>query len=221
MDKIQVNSPQIESDLVRETGSMAMFHSAHNFNISGGDFTNTVNFIGNRRRRSPGFKDFRSIRLGDLDLREEKQVDKTVGLVNRNKRVYAARINGRKRPMTVTVYEGADVKQQWLEEVRKYEGLRLPTLAQVYGVVESQQLYAIVYEDDLIPIEGFRDCYSDSKVASGLLEYYVDLELDVSRINVSLFNNWQYITCTGVPPLFEGEVFGKGFSFLFEGTTSN
>ncbi|KAJ7107756.1 hypothetical protein C8R44DRAFT_804182 [Mycena epipterygia] len=182
MDEIQVKSPQIESDLVREAGSMAMFHFAHNFNISGGEFTNTVNFIGNRRRRSPRFKDFRNIRLGDLDLREEKQVEKTVGVVNRNRRrVYAARINGRKRPMTVTVYEGADVKQQWLEEVRKYEGLRLPTLAQVYGVVKSRQLYAIVYEDDLIPIDEFREWYSDSEIASCLLEYYVDLELDGCR----------------------------------------
>ncbi|KAJ7762193.1 hypothetical protein B0H16DRAFT_529191 [Mycena metata] len=178
MDEIQVNSPQVEAALVPRAS--AMFHSAHNFNISGGEFTHSVNVITKPTRKSSEFKDFRKVRLGDLDLREEKQLGKIVGSVSRKRRVYAARVHGCKRPMTAAVYEGADVEEQWLEEVRKYEGLRLPTLVQVYGIVKSRQFYATIYEDDLIPIAEFRQWYSDSEISSAILEHYVDRELFVS-----------------------------------------
>ncbi|KAF7328335.1 hypothetical protein MVEN_02548900 [Mycena venus] len=147
---------------------------------SGGEFTRTVNSVQNITHKSSEFNDFREIRLGDLDLREEKQSGRAVGSVSRKRRVYAARVHGCKRPMTVAVYEGADIEKQWLEEIKKYEGLRLPTLVQVFasGVVKSKQLYATIYEDDLIPIAQFRQWYWDSEIASHLLEYYVDMELD-------------------------------------------
>ncbi|KAJ7500838.1 hypothetical protein B0H11DRAFT_1908696 [Mycena galericulata] len=109
--------------------------------ISGGEFTHTMNFINNatcKTCKTSGIKDFRQIRLGDLDLREEKRLSNTVGTVRLDRRVYAARVHGRQNPMTVV---------KWLEEVKKYEGLRLPTLVQVFGIVQSKQLYATVYED--------------------------------------------------------------------------
>ncbi|KAJ7477960.1 hypothetical protein B0H11DRAFT_2194356 [Mycena galericulata] len=180
MDEIQVNSPQVEAGLVPMQGASAMFHSAHNFSISGGEFSHTVNFISNaslKTRETSGLEDFREIRLGDLNLRKEKGMGRTVGALGWNRRVYAARVHGCTHPMTVAVYEGEDIEEKWLEEVKKYEGLRLPTLVQVFGIVKSKQLYATVYEDDLIPINEFRRGYRDSEISSALLEYYVDIEL--------------------------------------------
>ncbi|KAJ7500850.1 hypothetical protein B0H11DRAFT_1994676 [Mycena galericulata] len=114
MDEIQVNSPRVEAGLVPMQGASAMFHSAHNFSISGGEFTHTVNFVNNftrKTRKTSGLKDFRQIRLGDLDLREEKGLGRNVGSVRQNRRVYAARVHGCKRPVTVAVYEGADAEE--------------------------------------------------------------------------------------------------------------
>ncbi|KAJ7477924.1 hypothetical protein B0H11DRAFT_2424409 [Mycena galericulata] len=202
MDDIQVNSPQVEADLAPTQSFEDTEFTTVNCYISGGrggrgggggieggnggtgegptmnfDRVRSVNFINNAPHKTRKASDFRKIRLGDLDLREEKGVGRTVGAVSRNRRVYAARVHGRKRPVTAAVYEGVDAKEKWLEEVKKYEGLRLPTLVQVFGIVKSKQLYATVYEDDLIPIAEFRQWYSDSEISSHLFEYYVDKEL--------------------------------------------
>ncbi|KAJ7349851.1 hypothetical protein DFH08DRAFT_958799 [Mycena albidolilacea] len=85
----------------------AIFAGSQDFIVAGGTFTSISN---NCLPASP--TDFRDIPLGDIDLRHEIHLDARSGVVNRQRkprstrRVYAAKIEGRKSSMTVAMYQG-------------------------------------------------------------------------------------------------------------------
>ncbi|KAJ7679422.1 hypothetical protein DFH06DRAFT_1465511, partial [Mycena polygramma] len=81
-----------------------IFSRAHDLTVSGGTFTNITN---NYNTVSTVLSDFRSIRLGDIDLRELRlERGRFVRERRSTSRVYAARVQGRNSGVTVAIYEG-------------------------------------------------------------------------------------------------------------------
>ncbi|KAJ7127719.1 hypothetical protein C8R44DRAFT_873526 [Mycena epipterygia] len=106
--------------------SGAFISNSRNFTISGGNITNITNIMNN----APVVpSDFRTIPLGDVDLRNEIRMEHS-GVVNRQRglrpgrRVYTARIQGTPSDMTVAVYQGENAEETWKQELAKYSGLR-------------------------------------------------------------------------------------------------
>ncbi|KAJ7078358.1 hypothetical protein C8R44DRAFT_863128 [Mycena epipterygia] len=103
------------------------FPKARNFTIAGGSFTNVVNCA------PTVLSDFRTIPLGDVDLRNEIRLED--GVVTRQRglcaarRVYTARIEGKPSDMTVSVYQGENAE----EELAKYAGLRFGAAGIICG----------------------------------------------------------------------------------------
>jgi hypothetical protein len=90
--------------------------------------------------------DFRMIALGDIDLQHEIRLNDIFGVVDRLcerswvRRVYSAKIDGRKSGMTVAMYQGKKAKEvrllsfiqivsylvskEWRRDVSRYSSLR-------------------------------------------------------------------------------------------------
>ncbi|KAJ7120210.1 hypothetical protein C8R44DRAFT_877658 [Mycena epipterygia] len=157
------SSESLFSDIPRYAG--AFFPKARNFTIAGGNFTNVINC-------APTVpSDFRTIPLGDLDLRNEIRLENG-GVVTRQygrgtaRRIYSARIDGKQSDMTVAVYEGKNAEETWKCELAKYSGLRHPNIMQLYGAVNSGGLYAMIFHDDLVSFERFMDEYRHSVIST-------------------------------------------------------
>ncbi|KAJ7079671.1 hypothetical protein C8R44DRAFT_895629 [Mycena epipterygia] len=170
--------PNISSAEHASLSSGAFISNSHNFTITGGHFTNVVNFV-------PGVPlDFRMIPLGDVDLRNEICLYHG-GVVNRQRalcgarRVYTARIEGKQSDMTVAMYQGKNAEAAWKQELTKYSGLRHPNIVQIYGAVNSGGLHAIIFHDDLVPFKHFMNEYQHSVISTVYLYGYFDTELRV------------------------------------------
>ncbi|KAJ6529574.1 hypothetical protein B0H10DRAFT_1973792 [Mycena sp. CBHHK59/15] len=106
------------------------FPNSQQFAISGGAFTSVTNYV-----RYNASSDFRSIPLGDLDLRLEILQNK-YGVVNLRRggntarRLYSARIHGLPSDMSVAVYQGHNA-EELRREIERYSGIRL------FGVVNT------------------------------------------------------------------------------------
>ncbi|KAJ6464395.1 hypothetical protein C8R45DRAFT_498925 [Mycena sanguinolenta] len=108
--------------------------------------------------------DFRTIRLGDINLRKEIRPYHygVVDFQNRLsrgatvQRVYSGEIRGDPGPVTVAMYEGDRAE----EDIAKYAAIRHPCIMQVYGLVRTKALRAMVFHDELIPFSQFRDQHS-------------------------------------------------------------
>ncbi|KAJ7095655.1 hypothetical protein C8R44DRAFT_718234 [Mycena epipterygia] len=167
----------------------AFFPNAHNFTIAGGHFTSITH-------SAPTIpSDFRTIPLGDLDLRSEIRLD-DFGVVNRQhglgtaRRIYSARVDGRQSDMTVAVYQGGNAEETWQRELAKYSGLRHPNILQLYGVVNSGGIYATIFHDDLVPVEQFVDEYRHSVISTAYLYGYFTREFeDAQAYFQSLFGS--------------------------------
>ncbi|KAJ7315062.1 hypothetical protein DFH08DRAFT_821022 [Mycena albidolilacea] len=183
------------------------FTGAKQFVISGGEFTSVTNLITNAVPEA----DFRTIQLGNLDLRHEIRLDHRSGMAHRLspsncvRRIYAARIDGVPAGMTAIVYEGSTAQKEWRQDVTKYHGLRWvspivpttlpstelrhPNVVQVYGTVSSGCLRATVFYGDLIPIQDFFRIYHDSAISTAYLHGYFDAATyirSVSRARLTL-----------------------------------
>ncbi|KAF8129393.1 hypothetical protein K438DRAFT_1999924 [Mycena galopus ATCC 62051] len=180
--------------------SAAFIANSRNFSISGGQFIHITNY-------APSVPvEFRTIPLGDLDLRKEIRLDE-YGVVNRvhgqraARRIYTARVEGKQSDMTVALYQGEHAQQvvpftpghgdpgnyfvkTWKSDLEKYTGLRHPNFVQPYGTVNSGGLYATIFHDDLVPFAQFLDEYQHSVISS----IYFDTELkDAEGYFQSLF----------------------------------
>ncbi|KAJ7127750.1 hypothetical protein C8R44DRAFT_873550 [Mycena epipterygia] len=160
--------------------SGAFVSNSSNFTISGGNFTNIVN------NAAVVPSDFRTIPLGDVDLRNEIHLEHS-GVVNRQRglrparRVYTARIEGKQSDMTVAVYQGENAEETWKRELSKYSGLRHPNFVQLYASVNSDGLYATIFHDDLVPLKQFVDEYRHSVIST---VYLYDCFIAELRINI-------------------------------------
>ncbi|KAJ7679418.1 hypothetical protein DFH06DRAFT_510731 [Mycena polygramma] len=146
------------------------FSKAHHFSVSGGTFSNVTH---NYNSVSTVLSDFRSIRLGDIDLRQLRfETNRFVRERRSTCRVYAARVEGRKSGVTVTIYEGDGAKDKWREDISYYSSLRHPNVVQLWGVTTSCRIYAAVFHDDLISFEEFVHRRRDSPVLTVYMYAY-------------------------------------------------
>ncbi|KAF7337274.1 hypothetical protein MSAN_02279900 [Mycena sanguinolenta] len=129
----------------------------------------TVNFGQPQAREVSAF---RTIRLGDIKLiKEFKEIH--FGVVDRPtsgasvRRVYKAKLEGHESDhMTVAMYEGAGAEEAWSQDLAKYEIVRHPNVIQLYGVVSTKGLYAMVFHDELIPFTQFLRRFQHSPILS-------------------------------------------------------
>ncbi|KAF7337290.1 hypothetical protein MSAN_02281600 [Mycena sanguinolenta] len=118
------------------------------------------------------YLEFQIIRLGDIKLiKEFKEMRSSV--VGRQmpgasvRRVYMAKIQGRESGhMTVAMYEGDGAEKAWNQHLANYESIRHPNILQLYGLVSSKGLYAMVFHDELIPYRQFRRRFEHLPVLS-------------------------------------------------------
>ncbi|KAJ6518082.1 hypothetical protein C8R47DRAFT_5544 [Mycena vitilis] len=132
------------------------FPGAQNFTVAGGTFTNVTH---NYNNGLTVLSDFRSIRLGDIDLRELRLERGRVHGRQSPSRVYAARVEGRNSDVTVAIYEGRGAKEDWREDIALYSSLRHPNFLQLWGITSSSGIHAAIFHDDLIPFRHFLELH--------------------------------------------------------------
>ncbi|KAF7352157.1 hypothetical protein MVEN_01178900 [Mycena venus] len=181
--------------VVPPTYAGSFFPHATGFVINGGVFTSNVtnkNVHTLPQGRLAGQLAFRTIPLGDINLLKEIRLDSQFGHVSRQRRrsgvrrLYAAELEGRR--MTVAMYQGYGVEQEWQQHVAKYASIRHPNIMQLYGLVSTDQLHAMVFHDDLIPFNQFFCRFQHSPILTAYITGYTTTELvEVKRYFHSVF----------------------------------
>ncbi|KAJ7814769.1 hypothetical protein B0H14DRAFT_3149315 [Mycena olivaceomarginata] len=135
----------------------AFFPGAAGFTIGGGDFTsNVTNNVYNPPPEQPAA--FRTIRLGDINLLKEIRINNESGVVGRQSQSTSARrmyysakvVGGEPGPMTVALYQGDDMEEEWRQHITKYESIRHPKIMQLYGLMSSKGLRGVVFHDAIV-----------------------------------------------------------------------
>ncbi|KAJ7023137.1 hypothetical protein C8F04DRAFT_190650 [Mycena alexandri] len=174
----------------------AIFPGSHHFTVAGGTFTNVMkNYV-----NAPDVpSDLRRIPIGDIDLQRqirvnEVRVDEDSGVIFREargcvRRVYSAKVEGRKADMTVAIYEGNTAEEEWRRDIAKYMTVRHPHILQVCGAASSGRIHATLFhggavfaserivahiaeELDLIPYEQFLDLHRHSPILTAYIHGY-------------------------------------------------
>ncbi|KAJ6549630.1 hypothetical protein B0H10DRAFT_2128284 [Mycena sp. CBHHK59/15] len=107
---------------------------------------------------------------GAIDLRREIRVEHNSGIVRRHrsansaKRMYSARIDKCSSDMTIAVYQGQHAEEDWRRDLDQYSGIHHPNFLQIYGAVQSSGLHAVVFYDDLVPLDEMYDSYHNSPI---------------------------------------------------------
>ncbi|KAJ7775526.1 hypothetical protein B0H16DRAFT_1713111 [Mycena metata] len=148
-----------------------IFSDSHHFTVAGGTFNNiTKNYLS-----VPDVsQDFRIIPLGDVNLQRQLRMDKLrvgtqAGVISREargcvRRVYSAKVEGRKSGITVAIYEGETAEEEWRQDIGKYMAVRHPHILQVYGAASSGGIHATLFHGDLIPYTHFLEGYRFSPI---------------------------------------------------------
>ncbi|KAJ6549636.1 hypothetical protein B0H10DRAFT_1968987 [Mycena sp. CBHHK59/15] len=125
----------------------AFFPCSKHFIVSGGHFTGSVtNYLPN-----PVPSDFRMILLSDIYLQKEIQVAGNSGVVCRHysvnsaKQMYSACIDG--CSLAVAMYQGQHTEEDWQQDLKKLSGICHLNFVQIYSVVQSSVLHAVVFHD--------------------------------------------------------------------------
>ncbi|KAJ6464503.1 hypothetical protein C8R45DRAFT_500971 [Mycena sanguinolenta] len=114
--------------------------------------------------------EFQAIRLGDLKLFKEVRLSLQSGVVDHEsrgvgvRRIYHAEIRRDPGPVTVAMYQGDGAEREWRQHVAKYESIRHPHIMQLYGLVSTKGLYAMVFHDELIPYFQFLRRFEHSPI---------------------------------------------------------
>ncbi|KAJ7616556.1 hypothetical protein FB45DRAFT_230277 [Roridomyces roridus] len=131
-------------------------------------------------------KDFEVVKLGHLRLVEETHDDvredclSDQGVVHRQpkvvgaRRVYRARIFGHQDPMTAVVWVSEDSRFRRVKDtVMNAQRFRNPHFAQLFGLICSSGLNALVYHDEMMAISQVQSMHSHSRLASRYLNFVV------------------------------------------------
>ncbi|KAJ7656732.1 hypothetical protein DFH06DRAFT_464358 [Mycena polygramma] len=159
--------------------SSGMFAGAENFTITGRPVLNNISYA------TPTVpSDYRMLPLGDIDLQLEICLKPNTGIVSRRprpgeRRVYSAKVN--KQRVTVAMYQGGGAAEEWQTCMSEYRMLRHPTILQIYGAASSDGLHAIVFHDDLMPMEYCLDLYRHSPCLMVYIHGYCAREFEVAR----------------------------------------
>ncbi|KAJ7369192.1 hypothetical protein DFH08DRAFT_833295 [Mycena albidolilacea] len=163
--------------------SGAFFPGAAGFTIGGGDFTsNVTNNVYNLPPEQPAA--FRTILLGDIKLLKEIHMNDESGVVGRRiqrtsaRRMYSAKVvGGEPGPMTVAMYQGDDMEEEWRQHITKYESIRHPKVMQLYGLMSTKGLRGVVFHDEMIPFNQFQSRFQHSPLLIAYINSYCNLEL--------------------------------------------
>ncbi|KAJ7509633.1 hypothetical protein B0H11DRAFT_1960453 [Mycena galericulata] len=93
--------------------------------------------------------------------------------------------------MTAAVYRGREGEEEWRRELQTYSGIRHPNIVQVYGAVNSSDLSATIFHDELIPLRQYYDLYKDSPLIYIYVKYWKMEFLDAFR----------YLVTHGISPM--------------------
>ncbi|KAJ7739104.1 hypothetical protein B0H14DRAFT_490062 [Mycena olivaceomarginata] len=171
------------------TNPGTFFPHAAGFTIGGGVFTSNVTSHVNNHVHSPPQEQlaaFRMILLGNIKLIKELRVNDESGVVGRQnrgtrvRRMYSAKVmGGETGQVTVAMYQGARVEEEWRQHLTIYESLRHPNVMQLYGLANTSALRAMVFHDDLIPFDQFIGRFQHSPILTLYIYSYCTSELDV------------------------------------------
>ncbi|KAF7353205.1 hypothetical protein MSAN_01508200 [Mycena sanguinolenta] len=101
--------------------------------------------------------DFRTIPRGDLKLVKEVRLSTESGVVGCQsrgvgiRRIHHAKIRGDPGTVTVAIYQGDGAEEEWRKAVAKYQSIWHPNIMQLYGLVSSKGLYAMIFHDGADP----------------------------------------------------------------------
>ncbi|KAF7330733.1 hypothetical protein MSAN_02445900 [Mycena sanguinolenta] len=110
---------------------------------------------------------FRTIRRGDVKLVGKEVAVRRQGLgVGVRRTVHHAEIRGNPGTVTVVMYQGDGAEKEWREHIVKYESIWDPRIMQLYGLVSTKGLYAMVFHDELIPYGQFLRRFEHSPILS-------------------------------------------------------
>ncbi|KAJ7887317.1 hypothetical protein B0H14DRAFT_3856416, partial [Mycena olivaceomarginata] len=91
--------------------------------------------------------------------------------------MYSAKVmGGETGRMTVAMYQGARVEEEWQQHLTIYESLRHPNVMQLYGLANTSRLCAMVFHDDLIPFNQFISRFRHSPILTLYIYSYCTLE---------------------------------------------
>ncbi|KAF7337285.1 hypothetical protein MSAN_02281000 [Mycena sanguinolenta] len=93
--------------------------------------------------------------------------------------VYHAEIRGDPGTVTVAMYQGDGAEEEWGQDVAKYESIRHPNIVQLYGLVSTKRLYAMVFHDELIPYDQFLRRFQHSSILTTYIFAYCRIMKDV------------------------------------------
>ncbi|KAJ7871825.1 hypothetical protein B0H14DRAFT_3131718 [Mycena olivaceomarginata] len=164
--------------------SGAFFLGAAGFTIGRGDFTsNVTNNVYNPAPEQPAA--FRTIRLGDIKLLKEILMNDGSGVVGRQSQRTSARrmyysakvVGGEPGPMTVALYQGDDMEEEWRQHIMKYESIRHPKIMQLYGSMSTKGLRGVVFHDEMIPFDQFHSRFKHSAILDAYIDSYCRSEL--------------------------------------------
>ncbi|KAF7377025.1 hypothetical protein MSAN_00120600 [Mycena sanguinolenta] len=168
-----------------------MFSHSRNFTVRGRNLINITN-----NYAAPNLpSDFRMIPMGDIDLQHEIRVDNSTGVLNYHRqrahvrRLYSAKVEGRKSTLTVAMYQGHGAEEKWRQDIAKYMSMRHPSIVQICGAASSNGIHATLFNDDLIPLEEVLDRYRDSPVWTAYI--YAFCNRDFSEVNNYLNSEFQ------------------------------
>ncbi|KAF7353199.1 hypothetical protein MSAN_01507600 [Mycena sanguinolenta] len=128
----------------------------HNQGGNGGVGHGPTIYFGQPRDRESS--DFRTIRRGDLKLVKEVRLSTEYGVVagmGVQRTVYHAAIRGDPGTVTVAVYQGDGAGEEWQRDIAKYESIWHPNIMQLYGLMSTRGLHAMIFHDELIPYDQF------------------------------------------------------------------
>ncbi|KAF7334347.1 hypothetical protein MSAN_02379600 [Mycena sanguinolenta] len=108
-----------------------------------------------RALRDQETSDFRTIRRGDLKLVKEVRLSPQSGIVGR---------------------DGAE--EEWRKDVAKYESIWHNNIMQLYGIVSTKGLHAVVFHDELIPYAQFLRHFQHSAILTPYIIGYCNTEFN-------------------------------------------
>ncbi|KAJ7731709.1 hypothetical protein B0H14DRAFT_2998242 [Mycena olivaceomarginata] len=167
--------------------SGGFFPGAAGFTIDGGIFTsNITNNVYNPLMEEQPSGTFRTILLGDIKLMKEIRLNDESGVVRHRsreasiRRMYSAKlVGGQTGPITVAMYQGGSAEEEWRQLIGKYEAIRHPNIMQLYGLVCTKGLRAMIFYDDLIPFRQFLNRFQNSPILTTYINGYCSSEWHV------------------------------------------
>ncbi|KAJ7267747.1 hypothetical protein C8J57DRAFT_351382 [Mycena rebaudengoi] len=143
----------------------AIFSCSQNFTVNGGTFTSITK---NYPTVSTVASDLRIIPLCDLDLQREIRLLDRVAVAHPHperrsvRRLYSAKIEGRRSSVTVAMYQGNEAEEELRQDIANYTAVRHPNIIQICGTVSFGNIHATIFHDELIPLEEFVALYRES-----------------------------------------------------------